>query len=69
LISSPITLLRPAHAVADAVTSLLDDTEVRANARQFAKEYARHNALDTIERLRYSFACHCVPVTQVSKKV
>jgi UDP:flavonoid glycosyltransferase YjiC (YdhE family) len=43
-----------AHAVADAVTSLLDDTEVRANARQFAKEYARHNALDTIERLLLS---------------
>lgn len=40
-----------AQAVAGAVASLLQDTEVRENALRLAKVYAQHDALDTIERL------------------
>ena len=40
-----------AQAVAGAVASLLQDTEVRENVLRLAKVYAQHDALDTIERL------------------
>jgi UDP:flavonoid glycosyltransferase YjiC (YdhE family) len=40
-----------AQAVAGAVGSLLQDTEVRENVLRLAKVYAQHDALDTIERL------------------
>jgi UDP:flavonoid glycosyltransferase YjiC (YdhE family) len=40
-----------AQAVAGAVGSLLEDTEVRENVLRLAKVYAQHDALDAIERL------------------
>jgi UDP:flavonoid glycosyltransferase YjiC (YdhE family) len=39
------------QAVARAVESLLEDTEVRENVARLAKVYAQHDALDNIERL------------------
>lgn len=39
------------EAVASAVTRLLDDSEIHENVARLAKEYERHDALDTIERL------------------
>jgi len=39
------------QAVAGAVGSLLEDTEVRENVSRLAKVYAQHDALDAIERL------------------
>jgi UDP:flavonoid glycosyltransferase YjiC (YdhE family) len=40
-----------AQAVARAVASLLQDTEVRENVHRLAKVYAQHDAVDAIERL------------------
>ena len=42
-----------AQAVAGAVASLLQDTEVHENVLRLAKVYAKHDALDTIERLLF----------------
>lgn len=39
------------EAVAEAVKSLIDDAEVRANVQRLTKVYAEHDPIDTIERL------------------